>query len=98
MGAILMLTALILVCSFVTTPDLAACTRDNAVEVMKVPATFASPVTCFMQGQAYLADTSIGRDLAANEAVKVICVRSLTTKEGMVPTGPAKAELQPLKP
>jgi hypothetical protein len=93
-----MLTALILVCSFAATPDLGACTRDNAVEVMKVPATFASPVAWFMQGQAYLADTSIGRDLAADEAVKVVCVRSQTTKEGTASAGPAKGELQPLRP
>jgi hypothetical protein len=72
----LMLTALILVCSLVSVPDLAACTRDNAVELMQVPATFANPVTCLMHAQAYLAGTSIGRELAANEAVKVVCVRA----------------------
>jgi hypothetical protein len=71
-----MLTALVLVCSLASVPDLAACTRDNAVELMQVPATFASPVTCVIHGQAYLAETSIGRDLAVNEAVKVVCVRA----------------------
>jgi hypothetical protein len=75
-----MLTALILVCSLAVTPDLSACTRDNALDVLSVPATFASPVTCFMHGQAYLADTSIGRELGQNEAIKVICVRSSTVK------------------
>jgi hypothetical protein len=78
-GSYLMLTALILVCSLASVPDIAACTRDNAVQVMYVPATFANPVTCFMQGQAYLAETSIGRDLAENEVVKVICSRSAQT-------------------
>src|SRR5712691_1870127 len=71
-----MLTAFILVCSLRINPDLGACTRDNAVDVVLVPATFANPATCFMHGQAYLAGNSIGRDLAQNEAVKVICVRS----------------------
>jgi hypothetical protein len=71
-----MLTALILVCSLATTSDLGDCTRDNALDVVQVPASFASPATCFMHGQAYVADTSIGRDLAPNEAIKVICVRN----------------------
>jgi hypothetical protein len=69
-----MLTAFILVCSLGITPDLGACNRDNALDVVLVPATFANPATCFMHGQAYLADNSIGRGLAQNEAVKVICV------------------------
>jgi hypothetical protein len=75
MERFLMLTALILVCSLATTADLRDCTRDNALDVIQVPAAFATPATCFMQGQAYMATTSIGRDLAANEAVKVVCTR-----------------------
>ena len=71
----LMLTALILVCSLATSPDLRGCTRDNALDVLQVPETFASPVTCLMHAQAYVADSSIGRDLPQNEGVKVICVR-----------------------
>jgi hypothetical protein len=71
-----MLTALILVCSLAIAPDIASCTRANAVHVMRVPTAFASPATCFMHGQAYLAETTIGRDLAHNERVKVICVQS----------------------
>jgi len=70
-----MLTALILVCSLASVPDLAACTADNALEVIRNPETFVSPITCFVHGQAYLADTAIGRDLSENEAVKVICTR-----------------------
>jgi hypothetical protein len=68
-----MLSALILVCSLATTPDLAACTEDNATVVLRDPEAFASPVTCLMHGQAYLAGTTIGRDLRASEAVKVVC-------------------------
>jgi hypothetical protein len=71
-----MLTALILVCSLAIDPDLRACTRDNALDVVLVPATFGNPATCFMHGQAYLAGNSIGRELAPNEAIKVVCVRS----------------------
>ena len=70
-----MLTALILVCSLATAPDLRGCTRDNALDVLQVPETFASPVTCLMHGQAYLANTAAGRDPGPNEAVKVVCVR-----------------------
>jgi len=75
-----MLIALILVCSLATVSDLGDCTRDNAIDVVYVPATFASPVTCLMHGQAYVADSSIGRDLAQNEAVKVVCVRGPTNR------------------
>jgi len=71
-----MLTALILVCSLATGPDLRGCTRDSALDVLQVPETFASPVTCLMHGQAYLANTAAGRDPAPLEAIKVICVRS----------------------
>jgi hypothetical protein len=72
-----MLTALILICSLATAaPDLGTCTRDNAVDVVYVPATFATPANCLMRGQAYLAGSEMGRNLARNEAVKVVCVRS----------------------
>jgi hypothetical protein len=74
-----MLTALILVCSLGTVSDLGNCTRDNALHVLFVPATFATPVSCLMHGQAYVADTSIGRELAQNEVAKVVCVRGLST-------------------
>jgi hypothetical protein len=62
-----MLTALILVCSLATVSNLAECTRDNALDVVHVPAMFASPVTCLVHAQAYVADSSIGRNLPQNE-------------------------------
>jgi hypothetical protein len=68
-----MLTALILVCSLATVSN--DCTRDNALDVVYVPATFASSVAYLMHAQAYAAGSSIGRDLPQNEAIKVICVR-----------------------
>jgi hypothetical protein len=74
----LMLTALVLICSLAATPDLASCNKDNAVSVTAVQEPSGSPVMCLMHGQAYLAQTAMGRNLADNERVKVICT----------PTGP----------
>jgi hypothetical protein len=45
---------------------------------MRVPAEFGNPATCFMHAQAYLAGNSIGRDLDANERVRIVCLRSET--------------------
>jgi hypothetical protein len=72
-----MLTALVLVCSLAVTPDLRECSRDNAVHVLQVPEEFALPATCAMRGQAFLAGTSIGQELANDERVKVMCVRHI---------------------
>jgi len=71
-----MLTALVLICSVATTPDLRDCSRTNATAVMRVPADFGNPATCFMHGQAYLAQTSIGQEIGDDERVKVVCARS----------------------
>jgi hypothetical protein len=71
-----MLTALVLICSVAITPDLRDCSRSNATAVMRVPAEFGNPATCFMHGQAYLAETSIGQELQADDRVKIICARS----------------------
>ena len=71
-----MLTAMILICSLATTPDIESCTKDNAVDALRVPESFANPVTCFMHGQAYLAETSLGRDVTEDERIKVVCVRA----------------------
>jgi hypothetical protein len=72
-----MLTALVLVCSLAVTPDLRACDRSNAVHVLQVPEEFAMPVMCAMRGQAFLAETSIGQELANNERVKIMCIRHI---------------------
>ena len=69
-----MLTALVLICSIGATSDLRNCTETNARAVMRVPAEFASPVTCALHGQAYLAETAIGRSLGEDDRVKVVCV------------------------
>jgi hypothetical protein len=78
-----MLTALILICSLAATPDLAACSRSNAVDVMYAAVESANPAACFMHGQAYLAGTSLGRELAENERVKIMCVRSKPADEAI---------------
>jgi hypothetical protein len=68
-----LLTALILVCSVLVTPNLRDCDETNARIVMLVPEKFASPVTCAMHGQAYIAQTAIGQNLASSDRVKVVC-------------------------
>ena len=73
-----MLTALVLICSTAITPDLRDCTRDNATAAVLVPVQSGNPATCFMHGQAYLAQTSIGQELGIDDRVKVVCVRSET--------------------
>ncbi len=78
-----MLTALVLICSMAVTPDLRDCSRANATAVMRVPAEFGNPATCFMHGQAYLAETSIGQELGESDRVKVVCARSETVGIGV---------------
>jgi hypothetical protein len=68
-----MLTILVLVCSLSTTPDLRQCDQSNAVDVMRVPEETGNPATCFMHGQAYLAQTEMGRQLGEDERLKVVC-------------------------
>ena len=56
-----MLMALILICS--------------ARTVMRVPAEFSNPITCFTNAQAYVAETSFGQDLDGKDLIRIICVR-----------------------
>lgn len=78
-----MLTALVLICSISATPDLRTCDQSNARVVMRVPEEFASPVTCSMHGQAYLAETAVGRNLDVDDRVKVVCVRRESVDESI---------------
>jgi hypothetical protein len=71
-----MLTALVLICSAAVVSEPQDCTRKNANTVMRVPSEFGNPAHCFMHAQAYLAGSSIGRDLDANDLVRIVCVRS----------------------
>jgi len=79
-----MLTALVLVCSLAVTPDLANCNHKNALDMMRVPEEFSNPVVCAMQGQAYLAQTAIGRNLTKDESVKIICMPTATVDKARV--------------
>ena len=69
-----MLIAWVLICSAAAAADPGDCTSSNANTVVRVPAEFGNPATCFMQAQAYLAGSSIGRNLDADERVRIICV------------------------
>ncbi len=80
-----MLTALILICSIASTPDIAACNQSNAVDMMKVPDEYGNPMTCFMHGQAFLAQTELGRDITENERVKILCVQSRKATAQAIP-------------
>jgi hypothetical protein len=77
------LTALILICSITNTPDIAACNQSNAVDTMRVPEEFGNPLTCFMHGQAFLAQMELGRDMTADERVKVVCERKATADKSV---------------
>jgi hypothetical protein len=81
----LMLTALVLVCSLTVTHDLRECDQSNAVDVLILPEDSGNPATCFMHGQAYLAQTEIGQQLTEDERVKVVCA----------PTGKVAARAHP---
>jgi hypothetical protein len=70
------MTALILICSAALATNLGACTRDNATMVIRVPSECVTPATCFMNAQAYLAQTSFGRELGSDDRVKIVCLRS----------------------
>jgi hypothetical protein len=53
--------------------------QRQATAVMNVPVQFENSEACFMQGQAYIATTSIGQGLGDNDLVKIVCTRSETT-------------------
>ena len=82
-----MLTALVLVCSIATTPNLRDCDASNARVIMRVPAAYTSPATCAMHGQAYVAETAIGRSLGSNDRVKVVCMLPNEAEEAMANLG-----------
>jgi hypothetical protein len=82
-----MLTALVLICSLATAPDSADCRADNAESVIRVPQDYASPITCLMHGEAYVAETEIGQNLAADERVKVVCAATTRAAQLVSRTG-----------
>jgi hypothetical protein len=70
-----MLTAFVLICSVSSTPNLADCGPANARVAIRVPTEFANPVTCLIQGRAFLAETSVGNESDEDDPVKIVCVR-----------------------
>jgi hypothetical protein len=68
-----MLRGVVLICSAAVVADPHECTLRNANTVLRVPMEFGNPATCFMHTQAYLAGSSIGRELDASERVRIIC-------------------------
>ena len=67
------------------TPDPRDCTRENALDVMRTPVEHANPATCFLHGQAFLAATSIARDLGATDRIKIVCARATSTRAAIKP-------------
>jgi hypothetical protein len=80
---VVMLTAVVLVCSIAATPNLRDCDASNARMAMRVPETYASPAACAMQGQAYIAETAIGRNLGPEDRVKVVCMLQSEADEAL---------------
>jgi hypothetical protein len=71
-----MLSALVLICSLSVTPDLQDCSPDNARDMLRLSAAFENAAACFFQGQALLAATSLGQELADDDRIKIVCKRS----------------------
>jgi hypothetical protein len=65
-----MLHAVILICSLGS-----PCTPESAIDLIRTPVMSALPSMCFMQGQAYLAQTEIGRSLGPDQQVSISCQR-----------------------
>jgi len=65
-----MLHALILICTLGQ-----PCTPESATDLIRTPVMSALPSACFMQGQAYLAQTEIGRSLDSTQQVAIKCER-----------------------
>jgi hypothetical protein len=67
-----MMTVLILICSVAA----GECTRDKAATVIRVPGDCGTPTTCLMTAQAFLAQTSLGRELGSDDRVQIVGARS----------------------
>lgn len=66
----MLMTVLVLVCALAAFAD---CAPASAIDVIALPGRH---VVCpGMLGQGFLAETSLGRDLAPGEAVKIVCRR-----------------------
>ena len=63
-----MLHAVILICALGN-----PCTSESATDLIRTPVMSANPSTCFMLGQAYLAQTELGRSLDPRQQVSIRC-------------------------
>jgi hypothetical protein len=70
-----MLDVLVLVCSTSMTPSLGDCTTSTALDTLILPMPAEQPEACLKLGQAYLAQTELGRSLKPGEKVKIMCRR-----------------------
>lgn len=66
-----MLTALILVCF-----GGVSCNVDTASYILRTDVYVASPSRCLMLGEAYLANTSLGVNVAGDMMVHILCIRT----------------------
>lgn len=86
-----MFDVLVLVCSLAATPNLGDCTAELAIAALLLPEPDREAVMCAMHGQAYVAQTELGRSLVKGEVVKVVCRRRLDTAaeeepaDGLIP-------------
>jgi len=63
------------------------CTRETAIDVMRTPVETANPATCFLHGQAFVAQTSIAQDLRGTDRIKIVCARSASASAKIKPAG-----------
>ena len=68
-----MMTAMVLICSLIKTPEAGSCGIENAVDVLRVPGEYHSLVTCFARAQAFLAASRY--ELATDLYPKIVCGR-----------------------
>jgi hypothetical protein len=80
-----MLDVLVLVCSTSMTPSLGDCTTSTALDTLILPMPAEQPEACLKLGQAYLAQTELGRSLKPGEKVKIMCRRQATLAQPSTP-------------
>ena len=54
---------------------------------MRTPVETANPATCFLHGQAFVAQTSIAQDLRETDRIKIVCARSTSASAKIKPAG-----------
>jgi hypothetical protein len=51
--------------------------------MLRLSVAFENAAACFIQGQALLAATSLGQELADDDRIKIVCKRSETIDASM---------------